>query len=208
MSKTTAKSLASTLSVDMIRDASLESGFEYTVEQMSQFQLFTAASLISVDHTTETYTIPDDFGLLLQVFYDDEILSRESRSTILYYHPNWKDEYSTPLSYVADTETTKTFRLYPRPLVSSSDFTWLTGSPFGKDFPDYAVGAIHTEMRDDTPDWMDLPIALQILSKEFAQESRHKDLEAAKAAKIMSETLLSVINASEDLHSLRPGKPD
>ena len=203
MSKVTAKQLASDLSLSQIRGASLESGFEYTVEQMAQFELFTAASLVSIDHTSSTYTIPDDFGRLLQVFYDDEVISRETKDTILFYHPNWQDESGSPLSYVADSENTKTLRLYPQPQVSSEDFIWLLGRPFGTDFPAYSLGVIHTEIRDDTPDWMDLPIALQIMAKEYAQESRHHDLQLAQVAKQMSETLLRIINAKEDVRDLK-----
>jgi len=49
------------------------------------------------------------------------------------------------------------------------------------------------ERRDDLPSWMDVPLALGVLAREYERESDHRDAVFAAACRQMSSTLLALV---------------
>ena len=190
MSKATAKALVSDMSLTQNEAGTTETFYVGTLQELSLLPLFTDVRLIEITADTAQYTIPDDVGLIIEMFYDSEIVFREPINLISTHNKNWKDLKGPPEYYVTESETSKTFRLVPNPQVSSKDFSFLLGEPLGRDFPEYSVGLIHTKVQDDNPDWLDLPIALRITAKEFTKESKYQDLEFANVCNQLADLVL------------------
>ncbi len=190
MSKTTVKTLVTDMSLAQDEAGTVESFYVSTLQELSLKPLFTDVRLIEMTGDTSQYTIPDDIGLILEMFYDSEIVFREPFSSINIHNRNWKDLEGPPEFYVVESETSKQFRLVPRPQLDSKDFSFILGEPLGRDFPEYSVGLIHTKVQNDNPDWMDLPIALKICAKEFMKESRYKDPDFSEVCDQLADLVL------------------
>jgi len=107
----------------------------------------------------------------------------------------WRDEVGRPTAHVVEEETTKQFRLYPEPDIDSKDFIFLFGEPLGRDFPEYSVGIVHTEIRDDNPAWMDYILGLKVLAKEHQKDSDIVDPIFAKSCDDLANTLMGALSA-------------
>lgn len=190
MSKSNVKDLVSSMSLTQNDAGTTETFYVSTMQELSMLPLFTDVRLIEITADTSQYTIPDDVGLILEVFYDSEIVFRESLNSITLHNKNWRDIEGPPEFYVVETETKKTFRLVPRPQTSSKDFSFILGEPLGRDFPEYSVGLICTKILADNPDWMDLPIALKVTAKEFFKESKHQDPAFSEVCNQLADVLL------------------
>lgn len=77
--------------------------------------------------------------------------------------PQWRAGVSSPKAITYSHEDQPDFRLVPTP-----------GSPD-------TLKIIRTEFRDDVPVWLELPIAFEVMSREFGRESDHQDLAFAEA---------------------------
>ena len=193
MSKANVLSLTSDFSVEQNDSSSTDAFYDDTLRDIAQLELLTGIRLVETTGGTPTYTIPDDVVKIIGMFYDDAVLGEATVSTLKTYSADWKAVKGRPFAYTTNEETKKTFRLFPEPDVSSKDFSFILGSPFGRDFPEYSVGIIHTQIREDRDNWLDIPITLRVLEKEFTQESDHQDLEFARQAKQLADLFFGVI---------------
>jgi len=193
MSKANVLSLVTDFSISQESSDSVDAFYDDTLRDIAQLELLTGIRLIEVTGGTPTYTIPDDVVKIMGMFYDDTILGEATVSTLKTYAVDWKAVVGSPLAYTTQEETKKTFRLFPEPEVSSKDFSFILGSPLGQDFPEYSVGIIHTEIREDRDNWLDIPITLRLLEKEFHRESDHQDLEFVRQCKQLADLFFGVI---------------
>ena len=155
--------------------------------------LLTQASLVASSPGATSYAMPSSAIDLMAVFYDATQLFPASRRELEWENQNWRDEEGPPQAYITEGETERTIRPYPKPVISSKDFIFLFGSPFGKDFPAYSISMIHTETRTDVPVWLELPLALFILGAEFKRESAHKDPDFSQACELVANSLLEMV---------------
>lgn len=139
------------------------------------------------------YELPVSGVSLLATFYDDREMSRVEQSELEWITPQWRDRRGIPVAYVTTDETDKEFRLFPQPDVSSKDFSFILGSPMGLDFPEYAAAVLFTEVRDDLPDWLDLPLTFVVLGREFARESAHRDFAFAATCEQVAKVLIGMV---------------
>ena len=168
--------------------------YDDVVYQMGAEMLLTQATLVEVDRADATAELPDTVLKVLHVFWDDIELSEESLTTLEWVDPFWKDRESTPSGYVTLGESEGTLRLYPAPEVSSADFTFAFGAPFGVGFPAYSLLVIHTEKRENVPAWLEMIVALQILVYEYGRESNHRDTQFAAACGTLGQMLRGMVN--------------
>lgn len=153
----------------------------------------TEASLVATTTDDATYTLPAAAGRLLCAIYDDQQLSLESAQGMERVHPTWRDERGAVQAVVVDGESDRSFRLWRIPEADSRDFSFLYGSPLGLDFPEYAVVVFHTDVREDQPPYLELPIAFYVLAREFLRESDHRDPDFAAACQQMADQLLAMV---------------
>jgi hypothetical protein len=193
MSRATTLTLTQDFAAGLADVTSIDRYYDDVVFQLGAQPWLTESTLVAVDEDTATYSLPDKAVRLLHLFYDDAHLMEESLDTLSWQHPDWRDQRGRPLGYTRLGETARTIRLWPTPDVSSKDFIFLMGAPFGRDFPEYAVVMLHTEVRDDLPAWLELPVALRVLAREFSQESDHRDTTFAEAATRLADTFMEML---------------
>ena len=97
--------------------------------------VLTQASLVTSAPGASSYTMPASAIDLMAVFYDAVQLFPASKRELDWENQNWRDAEGPPIAYTTEGETERTIRPYPKPVVSSKDFIFLFGSPFGRYYP-------------------------------------------------------------------------
>jgi len=185
--------LVDDLSLGQADAASVVKFYDEVVIDLGQRNLLTNASLVALTAQTGTYTLPAEALRPLAMFYDDAHLTHADERALMAIDPNWRSALGTPMAWVTDDETDRTFRLFEQPSATSKPFIFIFGSPFGTDYPAMSVAVIFTEKRDDLPVWLELPVALEILAREFARESAHRDQAAAAAFRELAAQTLNMV---------------
>lgn len=110
-------------------------------------------------------------------------LDRTDQQSVESFRATWRVGSGSPNAFIQSNINEDTLRLIPVP--SKPD----------------TLSTIRTEYREDVPVWLELPIAFEIMSREFFRESDHQDLTlaiaAAGAATILFDLLgMEVISAA------------
>jgi hypothetical protein len=163
------------------------------VADLGRGDWLTVPVILPVTAGTFEYNPPDVIADLKGVFYDDRWLYKENLRALEAINPHWRDESGTPRAYIVEDESNHKFRIYPKPDRDSKDFIPIFGSPLGLDFPEYSVVVLMTEIRIDLPTWLEMPVAWEVLSREFARESDHTDAAFAKIARQISQNMLKMV---------------
>lgn len=185
--------LVQNLSSSQADATAIDRFYDDVVRDLGQRPWLTQATLISVTAGTAVYTPATSVIRILDVYYDNRVLRKATKQELESIDAQWRDLRGSPFAYVSEDETAKDFRIVPNPEVSSKDFIFLFGSPFGLDYPEYAVAIVHTETRIDLPAWLEMPVAFEILRREFIRESDHKDAEFAAACGQLSDLLFLLV---------------
>lgn len=193
MSRSDVLQLCQDLCTNQADAIALTKFYDEVVSDLGREEWLVEVALIATTAGTSQYAPPEPVIELLCVYYDDRLLSKERVRALEAVNPNWRDERGTPRAYVVEDESNTRFRLYPKPEVDSKDFIFMFGSPLGLDFPEYAVAAVLTELREDLPLWLEMPVAFAILAREFARESDHTDMAFADACKKVSQILMQMV---------------
>lgn len=148
-----------------------------------------------LEHGLDAVTFEANEGALrvLAVAYDDAHLWPERARSLDAVVPGWRDRRGTPQAFVPEDENDRAFRLYPRPDEASGDMSFPRGEPFGRDWPVGAIAIFATEQRDDLPSYLDLPLALLALAREFAADTDHRDAAFASAAEALVMMMLEMV---------------
>ena len=182
--------LVQDLSTNMADPVTCDRYYRDVVIDLGQRELLTTFTLIQHGIDLGNYDAPDSTLKILAVLYGDTQLSGESQKTIESVDPFWRQALGFPAAFVTETEGDMRFYLYPTPDAPSQDFSFVHGAPMGADFPANAIGIIFNELRTDLPVWLELPVALLILAREFNRESTHRDPAYAKACEDIGMGLL------------------
>src|SRR6266700_1309887 len=145
MGKSSTLNLVKALTLIPPDNDGLDRYYDETLIELGDVGFIYEATLLPVSVNQASFTLPDFAVRLNQVFYDDRALDAASIQDMQSLSPAWRDAQGpSPCTYVTESETERTFRLFPVPLVPSKDFSFVTGSPLGFDFPSYAVMTLHT----------------------------------------------------------------
>ncbi len=196
MSRSSTLALVRSLTLVPPDAGTLDRYYDETVLELGDDPLLFEATLLPVSLDQATFTLPDFAARLQSVFYDNRALDAASLQEMQAISPQWRDARRDPCTYVTEGETERTFRLFPQPTQPSQAFSFVTGSPLGVDFPAYAVLVVQTTHPGDAPDLLDLLIAHRILSREFARESQHQDLEYAQRCELLYQVLLAMLRVN------------
>ena len=130
---------------------------------------------------------------VLATFWDDRALARAKIDELRWQDAQWRDTLGTPAVWVQAEETTESFRVVPTPDVGSAAFTYDSNTHLGAAYPPHALAVVATESRPSYPEWLNLPLALLILEREFLRESDHRDPAFAGAAGQFGRLLLAMV---------------
>lgn len=143
---------------------------------------------------TAVYAYPPNAVDLVRVFFGATQLQSAGLRELEYVDPQWRSAQGDPQAYVLDGETTQTYRLYPVPATPSQIGVPPFAEPFGRGFLDGRITTLYSEQRTVVPDYLDIPIALKIIEREFQRESNHQHMVLAKTAGKLAELLLQMVD--------------
>jgi hypothetical protein len=193
MAKADVLQLVDEMALNQVDATIIEGYYADAIVELAVLGFFSTITLIEVTKDQGVYAFPEKSTNIVEAFYDDTILYRETVNGLQAEVPNWRDASGRPVAFTSESETARTLRLYPVPDLPSRDFSFLLGSPMGTDFPEYAIGAILNETVTDAQDYLDLVLAFLILSKEYKRESDHTDFRFADLCAQFADFILGVI---------------
>lgn len=168
--------------------------YDDIVYEMALQGTLTAASLVATTADNASYDLPATAVTVLAAVYDTFQLPHTSLKELEAINPTWRSEVGDPIAFVTEDEPVRTVRLYPIPDRTSKDFIFMFGSPLGLDFPEYSLALLHTETRTNLATYFDLPVALEILAREFNRESDHKDSEFAEVCRSLAQSTMQMVS--------------
>lgn len=186
--------LASDLSVGQGDAATPPAIYDEVVLALRARPLLVGFTLLEHDADNAIYDAPEAALELLAVIYDDRQLAQMDADAMESVQINWRDRRGAPQAFVTETEGDRRFRLYPVPDTASATASFVTGLPFGVDYPGYSIAVLATEARLDLPAWLELPVALDLLGREFSRESGHRDPIFAGACAQLAALLLDMVS--------------
>lgn len=194
MSKADIIQLVADISLAQADTIMAERYFDDIVNGLGEREVIVGAHLIPVIADTAVYELPDDTIDLLGVFYGDMFLNEAPIQEVESFAGlSWRSRRGTPIAYVVEQESSRDFRLFPTPDQPSSDIDFAFGSPFGHDYPEGVIAALCSEKRDELPEWLELPIAFEILAREYARESDHQNKAFSEVCRITSAVFLTMV---------------
>lgn len=193
MAKADVLALVTSFSNGQADSTSASEYYDQDMSDISRQPWLVGCRLAAVAPRTGEFTLADDEGKLLAVFYDTRLLDRTTERTLEQKNPNWRDEFGTPVAYITEDEPKKTFRVYPIPIVPSAPFSFIFGEPLGRDYPLYSIAYFVTEIRTDVPEYMEMALAWRVLNREYERESNHRDDDFAAFSKQISDVLFAMV---------------
>jgi len=196
MAKADVIALAQLFAVDQASAANLSTFYDEAVRTLGLHTgHLSALSLVTGVAAQAEYTAPVEAIRILAVFYNDLELFEETLPGLASAcGTDWRQHPGDPIAYIRIDTTDKTIRLYPVPTLPGDSYIPLTGL-FGASYPGYNVFIAHTEERADVPGYLELYLALTILTREYTRDSDHQDRTYA----IMCDTLAKLALAAVGL---------
>lgn len=193
MSKVDVLQLVQDLSQDQADAASIEKFYDDIVLELAQQNVLTQVTLLTAAANDTSFSNPANAVNTIAVFWDDRQLSKAKRQELEWRNMRWRDERGTPEAWVTEDETEKTFRLYPVPDYASKALAPIFGGPLGKGYAENSVAVVHSEKRDDVIEYLELPIALEIMHREFTRESAHRQTAFAGVCLEIAKVLYQMV---------------
>jgi hypothetical protein len=182
MAKADVLSLVTTLSVS--QDNTTESSIFYDeiVREMGFFDILTGTETINVTSGVATYDLAANTIRAIEFHsaHSGFLTKSDGKGLSSLFGAAWRNKVGTPLAVTMDQEDDDAFRLVPTPDANDT------------------ITVIRTEFREDVPVWLELPIAFEILHREFMRESDHQDLEYSGFCKNMSVLLFQLVGVKRD----------
>ncbi len=163
---------------------------EGVIELAEQLWLTTTSTLSFAAGST-LVSLPTDLIETLSVFYDSEALTEMSLEELLYlYGENWRSRIGRPTGYTKESEHSQSMEVSPTPQLDSPPSTDVNAG--------YQPGSgaiIYSGTRADVPTYLELPLALLILKREYHRESPHQDRTMAEMCGALGHLLLTMLAA-------------
>src|SRR5512139_2792620 len=150
---------------------------EEVIRIAKELKHLVTSAIIPVVNGTEEYEIPEEIIEPIGFYYDGKMLFQEDLMTVhSAYGSSWRTLVGTPRVYIRDEQDARTIRLVPIPDRSMDQSVPIVFyDPFGMDLPSGALVVIGTQDNGELQEWLRLPVAFAVLTREFARESHHQD---------------------------------
>ena len=196
MPKADVLTLVSTLSDSVADTTQITNYYNDVVFEMAQGVFpgpsLTGAAFVEVVAGTANYAFPVDAVRVLLLNYDTTDLPKEGERGATLFNKDWRADQGRPAAFIVTDENRRTVSLVPVPDTDGQAVGVLT--PFSATFPAENLTFIYTEERDDVHLDEELPLALEILAREFARDSNHHDAQASDFAKKLAGLLFGLVH--------------
>ena len=195
MTKAASLTLASTLALTQLSEDRLAPFYDEAVYILSATMPYLLTmQLIPLVQDQSLVTFPDATVNLLEVWYDDRALDAMTHAELLTLDTQWQAHHGPPLAYTDEHLSQGFFRLYPIPPLPSDPLLMLHyGGAFGLDYPTHNVVLLATQYQQDLPSWLELPLILSMLAREYMLESPHQDIAFAQGCTHVHQLLMSML---------------
>lgn len=153
----------------------------------------TTATPIKFTANTSTVALPGKLLTLLQLIYDNDVISQLSLRELESIKYGWRSVGGRPISYTFQAESAKFVEVFPVPQTTSPAIIPVHGLPAGQDYTPGNGIAIYDQQVTDILPYLNLPFALKILEREYSRESDHMSMDFAAAAGSLGDTLLEML---------------
>ena len=194
MSKSSVLELASALANAQAGATNLDQFYDDMTQDVARGALFNVLEIVEADAGIGTYTKPERISSILGIFFDDTMLSLTTLRELEATTPDWRARIGRPVAWLIEDLSHEVFQVVPAPVTTGDPVVPVFGAPFGLDYPANTLAVLGSEVRRDMPDYMDLPLALVLLGREFSHPSPHQDRAFAGACKTLGALLLSMVS--------------
>lgn len=153
----------------------------------------TAAVPITFTENNSSVDLPANLLNIIKLIYDDTVLSDLTLRELESINPKWRVVKGKPIAFTRETESAKVIEVFPIPVATSPPIVPVHGLPTGLDYSPGNGICIQSERRNDAPAYLNLPLALLVLQREYARESDHVDAAFAMACGQLAQLLLGII---------------
>lgn len=193
MTKASTLTLTSQLALSQVTEDQLAPFYDEAIFALGTLPWLLEATLLSVTSDQASFTLPATTLTMLQCWYDNRTLDRMTHAQLLALTPRWQEERGFPIAYTEEHLNLRTFRLYPLPAQPSESMTSILGGPFGEAFPGSNVAVLGVIQQQDLPSWLELPLALTLLAREYMRESPHRDPDFAHGCQQVASILMDML---------------
>lgn len=174
--KTNITTLVSDLSLSQSNTTEAGVFFDEIIRELGFIEILTGTENISITSGDADYKLAPFTVRALEFNSSNGFLAdTDDQGLGSLFGASWRSKVGTPQAVNMEEEDDDTFRLVPKP-----------------NFDDI-ITVIRTEYRDEIPDWLDLPVTFEILSREFQRESDHQDIELANLCKQIATLMFNLV---------------
>lgn len=150
--------------------------YDEVVRELGLKEVLIGTESIDVKAGTPVYATLDDNMELLEMYGNGGRIDKASIAALqALFGSDWRNRKGTPLAYTEQEVDDGKFRLVPQPTA-----------------PD-TLTLIRDEAPVDVPLWLEVPVALEVLSREYSRESDHQDIAFAKLAHQLAALLFNFV---------------
>lgn len=149
------------------------------IRELGYLELLTSTETVAQEADVNTYELAESTIMDMEYYNSTGFLTKaDGKGLGSVFGADWRNRTGSPVAISMDQEDDTAFRLVPSP--NNSDI----------------ITIIRTETRTDVPSWLELPLAFEILSREFMRESDHQDTEMATVCKGAANLLFNLVGVT------------
>ena len=177
MSRADVLQLVQDISAEQSDDTEATRFYDDVVRDLGFYELLTdAESKTYSPHDDGLYQMSPDAMRILEIAWNKRRLDRASEFALrALYGASWQLKRQDPVAVTEWSESAGLLRLAPWPTQPG------------------VVDVIKTQTRENLPYWLELPVALMIIGREFRRESNHQDIKFADAANELGALFLMLL---------------
>ena len=177
MTRATVLALIDSFSADQSEDTEASVLYDEVIRELGFYEVLTTREDQFLPISANgIYQLSPDTMRVLEVAWNQRRVDRSSEFSIRSaFGANWRSLRGQPVAVTVWEESANTIRFIPQPNSGGT------------------VTLIKTETREDLPYWLELPVALMVLHREFIRESNHQDVDFAKLAFELGKLFMGLV---------------
>lgn len=179
MSQATVQALVNLLSNGQYDSTLFPVLYADVINELGDRNWLTSAVPVAFTENSANVNLPAQLLNILCLIYDNTVLSDLSLRELEAIKYGWRNVKGSPIAFTREALTTKSVQIFPVPTQTSPLIVPVHGLPTGEDYQPGNGLVIQSENRTDALPYLDIPIALKYLYREYMRESDHQDMSFA-----------------------------
>lgn len=181
MAKADVLTLVTSLSLGQDNATETAIFYDEIIREMGFLDVLTSTETIPIVSGVSVYTVAADTIRSIEFHSGNYgfLTKTDGKGLGSIFGAEWRNRVGSPIAVSMDEEDDDAFRLVPIPDATDT------------------LTIIRTDRRDDVPVWLELPLAFEILSREFSRESDHQDIDFSTATRAISNLLFIMVGVRD-----------